>query len=72
MEPFKNLYNKNSLTLFGLEIKKHHASFNNKSFIKDWNKEVRIMLEEAGLFEENGFKYINGRQEEIILINSDK
>ena len=52
-------------TVYAIEL-------NNKSFIKDWNKEVRVMLEEAGLFEENGFKYINGRQEEIILINSDK
>ena len=52
-------------TVYAIEL-------NNKSFIKDWNKEVRIMLEEAGLFEENGFKYINGRQEEIILINSYK
>ena len=52
-------------TVYAIEL-------NNKSFIKDWNKEVRIMLEEGGLFEENGFKYINGRQEEIILINSDK
>ena len=52
-------------TVYAIEL-------NNKSFIKAWNKEVRIMLEEAGLFEENGFKYINGRQEEIILINSDK
>ena len=52
-------------TVYAIEL-------NNKSFIKDWNKEVRIMLEEAGLFEENGFKYLNGRQEEIILINSDK
>ena len=52
-------------TVYAIEL-------NNKSFIKDWNKEVRIMLEEAGLFEENGFKYINGRQEEIILISSDK
>jgi Xaa-Pro aminopeptidase len=52
-------------TVYAIEL-------NNKSFIKDWNKEVRIMLEEAGLYEENGFKYINGRQEEIILINSHK
>ena len=52
-------------TVYAIEL-------NNKSFIKDWNKEVRIMLEEAGLFDENGFKYINGRQEEILLINSHK
>ena len=49
-------------TVYAIEL-------NNKSFIKDWNKEVRIMLEEAGLFEENGFKYISVRQEEIILIS---
>ena len=51
-------------TVYAIEL-------NNKSFIKEWNKEVRIMLEEAGLFEKNGFKFINGRQEEIILINSN-
>jgi hypothetical protein len=26
------------------------------------------MLEEAGIFEKNGFRYVNGRQEKIILI----
>ena len=44
---------------------------NNKTFIKEWNKEVRIMLEEAGIFEEKGFRYINGRQTEIILIGKN-
>ena len=50
-------------TVYAIEL-------NNKSFIKEWNKEVRIMLEEAGLFDQNGFKYINGRQKELLLINS--
>ena len=50
-------------TVYAIEL-------NNKSFISEWNKEVRIMLEEAGLFDQNGFKYINGRQKEFLLINS--
>ena len=50
-------------TVYAIEL-------NNKSFISEWNKEIRIMLEEAGVFEEKGFSYINERQKEIILINS--
>ena len=48
-------------TVYAIEL-------NNLTYIEDWNKDVRIMLEEAGLFEENGFRYVNGRQENIILI----
>jgi len=33
-----------------------------------WGKEVRIMLEEDGYFDESGFRYIDGRQKEFILI----
>ena len=44
---------------------------NTKVFIKEWNKEVRIMLEEAGIFEQKGFRYVNGRQTEIILIGKN-
>ncbi|MGJ8667821.1 MAG: M24 family metallopeptidase [Patiriisocius sp.] len=33
--------------------------------IPEWNKDIRIMLEEAGFFGENGFRYVNGRQEAI-------
>lgn len=33
--------------------------------IKEWNKDIRIMLEEDGFYGENGFRYINERQEEI-------
>ena len=51
-------------TVYAIEL-------NNKSFIKDWNKEVRIMLEEAGMFEQKGFRYVNGRQTEIILIGKN-
>lgn len=33
--------------------------------ISEWNKDIRIMLEEAGFFGKNGFRYVNGRQEAI-------
>ena len=39
--------------------------------IPEWNKDIRIMLEEAGFWGENGFKYISGRQEQIIPIKVD-
>ena len=39
--------------------------------IDEWQKDVRIMLEEAGFYGENGFRYVNGRQEAIIAIPSD-
>ena len=48
-------------TVYAIEL-------NNLTYIEDWKKDVRIMLEEAGLFEKNGFRYVNGRQENIILI----
>jgi hypothetical protein len=41
---------------------------NTTVFIEEWNKDIRIMLEEAGFFGEEGFRYINKRQEELILI----
>ncbi len=36
--------------------------------IPEWNRDIRIMLEEAGFFGENGFRYVNGRQTELMLI----
>jgi len=48
-------------TVYAIEL-------NNKTYIEDWKKEIRIMLEEAGIFEKNGFRYVNGRQKKIILI----
>ncbi|MFT3948451.1 MAG: M24 family metallopeptidase [Agriterribacter sp.] len=36
--------------------------------IPEWKKPVRIMLEEDGFFDKQGFRYINGRQQEIYLI----
>jgi Xaa-Pro aminopeptidase len=37
--------------------------------LEEWKKPIRIMLEEDGFFDENGkFRYIDGRQMEIIAI----
>ncbi len=36
--------------------------------IAEWKKEVRIMLEEDGYFDENGFRYIDGRQTDLISV----
>lgn len=33
--------------------------------IDEWQKDIRIMLEEAGFYGEEGFRYVNGRQTEI-------
>ncbi len=40
--------------------------------IPEWKKDVRIMLEEDGYFDSKGFRYIDGRQEEIFLIPRPK
>lgn len=36
--------------------------------IEEWQKDIRIMLEEAGFFGVNGFEYVLGRQEAIKAI----
>lgn len=36
--------------------------------LPEWNKDVRIMLEEAGFWGEKGFRYVNERQTELITI----
>jgi hypothetical protein len=34
-------------------------------FVKEWDKEIRIMLEEDGFFDGKDFRYIDGRQKEL-------
>lgn len=36
--------------------------------IPQWKRDIRIMFEEAGFFGEEGFRYVNGRQTELLLI----
>jgi Xaa-Pro aminopeptidase len=37
-------------------------------FVIEWKKEIQIKLEEDGYFDESGFRYIDGRQTELITI----
>lgn len=46
----------------------YSIELNAESTIPEWKKNIRIMLEEDGYFDENGFRYIGGRQKEIYLI----
>ena len=36
--------------------------------VPEWKKDIRIMLEEAGFYGKEGFRYVNGRQSELLLI----
>ena len=55
-------YPLNYNTVYAIEL-------NNTSYIKEWNRDIRIMLEEAGFFGEDGHTYVNGRQTNIKIIN---
>ncbi|MEM9857288.1 MAG: M24 family metallopeptidase [Bacteroidota bacterium] len=46
----------------------YSIELNAATFIKEWNKEIRIMLEEEAFFDESGVNYIDGRQKEFLLI----
>lgn len=46
----------------------HAIELNTTVTIKEWQKDIRIMLEEAGFFGVNGFEYVLGRQEAIKAI----
>lgn len=56
-------YALNENTVYAIEL-------NTTVTIPEWNKDIRIMLEEAGFWGEDGFRYVNGRQQELILIPS--
>jgi hypothetical protein len=47
----------------------YSIELNAASFIKEWNKEVRFMLEQDGQFDEKGFMYLDGRQTKLHLIS---
>ncbi len=36
--------------------------------IPQWQRDIRVMLEEVGFYGENGFRYVNGRQTKLFLI----
>lgn len=59
--PFSGDYPMHFKTAYSIEL---NCSVN----IAEWNKIIRIQLEEDGYFDETGFRYIDGRQTELILI----
>ena len=51
----------NHNTVYAIEL-------NTTVMIPEWKKDIRIMLEEAGFYGEEGFRYVNGRQTELLLV----
>lgn len=49
----------------------YSIELNAATFIPQWNKEIRIMLEEEAYFEQSGVSYMDGRQTKFHLISSD-
>ena len=54
-------YPLNPNTVYAIEL-------NTTITIPEWKRDIRIMLEEAGFYGENGFRYVNGRQTKLLLI----
>lgn len=52
-------------TVYAIEL-------NTEVEIPQWNKSIRIMLEEAGFWGKDGFRYVNQRQRDLMLIPSEK
>ncbi len=46
----------------------YSIELNHQIYLEEWDKDVRIMLEEDGYWDGKDFRYINGRQEELFLI----
>jgi len=54
-------YPLNPNTVYAIEL-------NTTVNIPEWKRDIRIMFEEAGFFGEDGFRYVNGRQTDLLLI----
>ena len=46
----------------------YSIELNSSTFIPEWGKDIRIMLEEDGFFDGKTFRYIGGRQEKLLLV----
>ena len=60
--PFNGDYSLHKNTVYAIEL-------NVTVSIPEWQKDIRIMLEEAGFYGDNFFEYVNERQTEIKPIN---
>ncbi|SDE74892.1 Xaa-Pro aminopeptidase [Pricia antarctica] len=54
-------YPLNENTVYAIEL-------NTTITVNEWKRDIRIMLEEAGFYGAEGFRYVNGRQRELLLI----
>lgn len=52
-------------TVYAIEL-------NTTVYLPQWKRDIRVMLEEAGFYGEAGFRYVNGRQTELLLIPRQK
>ncbi|MFM8743887.1 MAG: M24 family metallopeptidase [Cytophagales bacterium] len=59
--PFTGDYPMHYNTAYSIEL-------NASVYVIEWKKEIRIQLEEDGYFDETGFRYIDGRQTELMVI----
>ena len=59
--PFTGDYPLQYNTAYAIEL-------NTTVYIEEWEKDIRIMLEVPGFFGENGFRYINRRLKEFLLV----
>ena len=48
-------------TVYAIEL-------NTTVYIPEWKRDIRIMLEEAGFWGADGFRYVNGRQTKLLTI----
>ena len=62
--PFNGDYSLHKNTVYAIEL-------NVTVSITEWQKDIRIMLEEAGFYGDNFFEYVNERQTEIKPINAN-
>ncbi|MBT4680295.1 MAG: M24 family metallopeptidase [Flavobacterium sp.] len=62
--PFNGDYSLHKNTVYAIEL-------NVTVSIPEWQKDIRIMLEEAGFYGDNFFEYVNERQTEIKPINAN-
>ena len=61
--PFSGDHPMQSNTAYAIEL-------NTTVFVEEWNKDIRIMLEVPGFFGKEGFRYVNGRQTELLLVGT--
>jgi len=59
--PFQGEYPMHLNTAYSIEL-------NVTMYLLEWKKEIQIKLEEDGFFDQSGFRYIDGRQTELIVI----